>query len=67
MKNARRVLAGCYILISVFTFLSLGGCEHWGWRDRDDHHGNYDDRDHHDNRGDRDDNAHHEENHGENH
>jgi hypothetical protein len=27
MKNARRILAGFYILISVFSFLSLGGCE----------------------------------------
>jgi hypothetical protein len=27
MKNARGLLAGLYILISVFTFLSLSGCE----------------------------------------
>ena len=27
MKNARRMLAGFYILISVFSFFSLSGCE----------------------------------------
>ena len=26
MKNARRILAGFYILISVFSFISLSGC-----------------------------------------
>ncbi len=26
MKNARRMLVGFYILISVFSFISLGGC-----------------------------------------
>ncbi len=26
MRNARRMLAGCYILIPVFLFLSLSGC-----------------------------------------
>ena len=27
MKNARRMLAGFYILVFVLSFLSLGGCE----------------------------------------
>jgi hypothetical protein len=27
MRNSRLMLTGCYILISVFSFISLGGCE----------------------------------------
>ncbi len=27
MKNSRQMLAGCYILITVFSFLFLCGCE----------------------------------------
>ena len=32
MKNEKRMLAGCYILISVFLFLSLVGCERGYYR-----------------------------------
>ncbi|MDD5194693.1 MAG: hypothetical protein PHQ96_03330 [Candidatus Omnitrophica bacterium] len=32
MKNARRMLTGCYILIPVFFFLSLCGCEQRHYR-----------------------------------
>ena len=43
MKYAKRVLGGLTILISVLFILSLGGCKHWGLRDRDQH-SNYDGR-----------------------
>lgn len=32
MKNLRRMLAGFYIFILVFTFFSLGGCERGDYR-----------------------------------
>ncbi len=39
MKYARQIWAGFYILISVLSFCSLGGCLPLPWRDRDHHRG----------------------------
>lgn len=57
MKYARQILVGFYIFILVFSFLAIGGCEHWGWRNRDQNR-NYDER------GERGGNLHNEENRG---
>jgi hypothetical protein len=38
MKNARRVIAIFYILISVFSLLSLGGCRSFDHRGGDFNH-----------------------------
>ena len=36
MKYVGRIMAGSYIVISVFSLLFLGGCMHWFW-DKGDH------------------------------